>query len=94
MGLIDVRGSMQKWKPKRPYPASRFFYVLIGIGGFIGGIVSMSFVNFIVVGGLFGNILRIDLIILISVILSITTFTIAGIAYRRLFNEWYEELNG
>jgi hypothetical protein len=92
-GLIDIKGGMQKWKPHRPYLAPRLFYILMGSLGFVGGTVCLLFFNFVFVGGLFGNLLTIDLIVSISTILSITTMVIYGISYYRIFNEWYEELN-
>jgi len=94
VGLIDIRGSMQKWKPHGPYLAPRSFYILVGGLGLMVGIVGFILFNFIFVTVLFGNLLTFDLVISISVILSVTTMAIYGIAYYRIFNEWYEELNG
>jgi uncharacterized membrane protein YhdT len=94
VGLIDIRGGLQKRKPHGPYLAPRFFYILTGGLGLVVGIVGLMFYNFIFLAGLFGKLLTIDLIISISVILSVIVASIYGITYYRTFNEWYEELNG
>ena len=93
-GLIDIRGGFERWKPyRRPYAFPRFVYIVIGILGSLVLAVGMFYFNAVFIKGLFPN-LSISILMLISAILSIPMVGIPMITCFRIFNEWYEELNG